>query len=156
MSTSKVDRAAPSPEWLPWACSFPSPGLRFLPYQSSRIRLCQIKGPFQLQHNVSQQKRKSRTLGKYLLASLSYTPHKAIGVLFIWQWQDPHWETIFTGETVLRTKKISQCQIHSKVPIHSDSIPVETNLMSKNVSINGYMSVIFSQAKANNFPQICS
>ena len=28
--------------------------------------------------------------------------------------------------------------------------------MSKNVSINGYMSVIFSPAKANNFPQICS
>ena len=30
--------------------------------------------------------------------------------------------------------------------------PLETNLMSKNVSINGYMSNIFSPAKANNFP----
>ena len=30
--------------------------------------------------------------------------------------------------------------------------PLETNLMSKNVSINGYTSIIFSPAKANNFP----
>lgn len=36
------------------------------------------------------------------------------------------------------------------------SFPVEIDLMPKNISVSGYMSIAFSPVKPNNFPWTCS